>query len=1107
MIKFITGISGSGKSTRLMEYINELSEQKKELCIIVPEQFSYEFDKNLYYHIGAVKFNQLFSLTFTSLARQLFQLYGDINRNGIYADNLSKIIIMQEALINISKAPDGFRELKKHSKKQGFISDILKLVSDLKKANITPLKLNEKSMLLNGRLCKKANDISDIYMEYEKLLKSYGLKDNLNDISEAAKIAAYNQYFKNKTVFIDEFESFTGDQYELLKVMISDADDIYICFRTEDVNAGEFTLFETVNRTYKHLTSICRELHTDYSNEICDGSFRYNSEDLSFLNKNILRNKTADCKCTSDNISIFECSDYYSECEYVCAAVKRLIHDNNFKYNDICIISNKIQEYAGLLESTFKRYEIPYFLSLEKSVSHTSLMVFISSLIDILVSKAYNSDMIFRLVKCELLDISLTEISLLENYCYKWSINGSKWNKPFSADTDEAKEAEIIREKIIAPLEELKNKCNDCNVKTVCSEIYNYIIKMGTDKKIASIMGDFIQENKDYFASEQKRIWGFLMDILDSLNSIIGDKVISISEFSLLFKTLLAQIQFSVPPQTLDSVTVASAQTARLNSPKVVFVIGANEGDFPNSINMHGLLSEEEKLKLSEIGLDISRSAVSLIADERLIVYKSLSVASDKLYITYPLSDLSGQVKYPAQIIKSLIGLFENGSKLRITENEVQPHFYAVTKQSAFYHFMQSQKNNSNSVMSVKALLENDEEYRSKIEFVYSQYNFNGEHFVNDKEMLERLKSFVPLRLSPTKFECYNGCHFKYFCSECLKIVQRERVELNPVYTGNIIHSCFNHLLAENNKNKFVSMSIEEIRHRVSECACNYRKKNMGGDFDATPRFEMNFEKFTNQITKVAAHLQQELMISDFTPVQFEYNLRTSKPLALNFANEKSLEFGGIVDRIDTCTINDKKYIRIVDYKSSKKYLDPISLNNGINMQMLLYLFTLTENNNIFSGYSPAGVMYSPVTINAPVADDTRNETENSTHINSSLKTSGLLINDDSVLNAMENGISGKYIPVKVSKSKKTDKNSACISEDSFSRLRDFSYKKLTETAELIYSGNFEANPLVTSSFDACAFCDYSGICGINNKNTSRNGTENDMNEIHQILEEEKEKE
>ena len=169
MIKFITGISGSGKSTRLMEYINELSEQKKELCIIVPEQFSYEFDKNLYYHIGAVKFNQLFSLTFTSLARQLFQLYGDINRNGIYADNLSKIIIMQEALINISKAPDGFRELKKHSKKQGFISDILKLVSDLKKANITPLKLNEKSMLLNGRLCKKANDISDIYMEYENI--------------------------------------------------------------------------------------------------------------------------------------------------------------------------------------------------------------------------------------------------------------------------------------------------------------------------------------------------------------------------------------------------------------------------------------------------------------------------------------------------------------------------------------------------------------------------------------------------------------------------------------------------------------------------------------------------------------------------------------------------------------------------------------------------------------------------------------------------------------------------------------------------------------------------------------------------------------------------
>lgn len=88
MVHFIIGGAGSGKSTEIMKKINEFSDIGKNLCIIVPEQFSYEFDKNLYRYIGVQKFNQLFSLTFTALSRQLFQIYGDDNRKGVYADEL-----------------------------------------------------------------------------------------------------------------------------------------------------------------------------------------------------------------------------------------------------------------------------------------------------------------------------------------------------------------------------------------------------------------------------------------------------------------------------------------------------------------------------------------------------------------------------------------------------------------------------------------------------------------------------------------------------------------------------------------------------------------------------------------------------------------------------------------------------------------------------------------------------------------------------------------------------------------------------------------------------------------------------------------------------------
>lgn len=1103
MIKFITGQAGSGKSTRLMNYINRLSDEKKEICIIVPEQFSYEFDKNLYKHIGAVKFNQLFSLTFTALSRQLFQTYGDAERKGVYADDLSKIILMEEAIINLSNMPEGLTELKRQAKHQGFISQVLKMITDLKRAGITPYQFKEKSAFFEGRFRRKSDDISNIYLEYDRLMRERGLKDNLNDTSAAAKVAALNGYFKGKTVFIDEFDTFTGDQYEFIKVMAQMADNVYICLRTEDVNAGEFTLFESVNKTYRKIAALCREADIEFSNEICGEVYRYKNNDITYLSRNILRSgKGKNQPINSENIKIFEARDCYIECEYVCATIKRLIHENkSLRYRDIAVISNKITDYAGLFESTFERYGIPYFMSLEKSVSHTSIMVMVSSVADILASKKYKSELIFHLLKCELTDVSLYEISLLEDYCYKYGIDGDRWKKSFVSDDINAAEAEKIRKKVIEPLEKLKKNCHKADVKTICSEIYNYIVSVGADIKISAVMGEFVNQNKDYLASEQKRLWSFFIKTLDALAETVGDKTMPIDEFRMLLKTLLSQITFSVPPQTLDNVTVASARNARLNSPKVVFVMGANEGDFPNVVRLHGLLSEEEKYKFSEVGLEISRPVTDLIAEEKLIVYKSLSIASEKLYITYPLSDLAGQAKYPAMIVKSVRELFSNGDEIFITEENVQPHYYAVTKSAAFYQFMQWQKQKSTSVMSIKKLLETDNEYREKINFVYEQYNFKGSYHVEDNSLIEEMKSFTPLKLSPTRLEEYNGCHFKFFCDEILKLAEREKIELNSLQTGNIIHSCFNRLLSDRSKSEFVEMSVDELRQKISDSANEYKQKNMSGDFEITSRFDMNYKKFTQSIIRVAVHLQEELMISDFSPVKFEYRLgNDSNAVMLPFADGKQLQFGGFVDRIDTCTIGNERYIRVVDYKSHKKNLDAVYLNNGINMQMLLYLFALTEKGAEFSDYKTAGVLYSPLTVTAPQIDDKRESELNSTHINKCLKMSGVIVKDDNVLEAMENGIGGKYIPVKAGKSLKTDSKSACIPLDSFEKLREFSYKKLISSAESIYNGNFEANPFIYADSNPCGFCSYPSICGNTNSYISRNGSENDMNEINEIF-------
>lgn len=132
----------------------------------------------------------------------------------------------------------------------------------------------------------------------------------------------------------------------------------------------------------------------------------------------------------------------YSEVEYVCATIRHLISDDKtLNYRDFAILSNNIEEYADILRETFERCEIPYFMSISKPVVHTSIMVFFTSLLELLTAKKLKSEHIFCFMKCGILDFSLidggsdnendslSDIAQFENYCYKWNIEGRHMGK------------------------------------------------------------------------------------------------------------------------------------------------------------------------------------------------------------------------------------------------------------------------------------------------------------------------------------------------------------------------------------------------------------------------------------------------------------------------------------------------------------------------------------------------------------------------------------------------------------------------------------------------------------------------------------------------------
>nr|MDE6834126.1 exodeoxyribonuclease V subunit gamma [Ruminococcus sp.] len=404
MVQFIIGHMGSGKTTRMFQEIKKCSGRQ---LVIVPEQFSYEFDKKLYYYVGAEKFNEILSLTFTGLSRQIFQLFGDLDRKGEYADDYARMILIYQAIASVQKIPDTLKYFGKQSSYNGFAEEVLDIINDLKRSGIEPDTLIEKSALLDGRLTDKTRDIAEIYMEYNRFMTEYGFKDNLENIIQSAEIANREEFFRDMNIYIDEFESFNGDQLEMIRIMIESAENVYIALRTDNVNAGNFTLFDTVNNTYRRIKQICNEINIKPEIIDCRESKRFKNKELRYLSEHIMRNFTYNPAEAPepDNIRIFEAKDMYSEVEYVCATIKHLIHENpELHYSDIAVLSNNIESYADILRETFERCEIPYFLSIARPVIHSSIMVFFTSVMEILTAHKIKSEHIFRILKCGILD-------------------------------------------------------------------------------------------------------------------------------------------------------------------------------------------------------------------------------------------------------------------------------------------------------------------------------------------------------------------------------------------------------------------------------------------------------------------------------------------------------------------------------------------------------------------------------------------------------------------------------------------------------------------------------------------------------------------------------
>ena len=248
-------------------------------------------------------------------------------------------------------------------------------------------------------------------------------------------------------------------------------------------------------------------------------------------------------------------------------------------------------------------------------------------------------------------------------------------------------------------------------------------------------------------------------------------------------------------------------------------------------------------------------------------------------------------------------------------------------------------------------------------------------------------------------------------------------------------------------------------------------------------RFRYLFRRLRGTVTAIVENMAQELADSDFVPLQFELGFGGEDgdlPAVAIHTPEASLTVSGKVDRVDGWLRDGRLYLRVVDYKSGKKSFDLADVRQGLNIQMLLYLFALEKEGEPLFGHPivPAGVLYLPARDVVLSMDRSASPEEVRKAMDRELRRSGLVLGEPEVLRAMEHSAleSPRFLPLTLGKDGSIVKGVAAAEQ--LGKLGRYVDELLKRIARDLAGGNIDADPRGHSETDnACTWCEFASAC------------------------------
>lgn len=1077
MLNVIYGAADTDRHGALFEKLKQNIASGIKSFVLVPEQLSVSTERAALEKLGVSAQVLVEVWTFSRLGNEVLSRLGPLRLN--YIDGAGREILARRALQIIQNE---LSYLKLNVNQKGFSSTLVTLISEFKRYGLAPESLEDTSAKIEKtELKSKLKDLAKFYRTYSSLIekKNSDAEDNL---AIALQKIEYFDIPPGAELLITEFKSFTPLEIDVISELIKKFGNTSLILLCDDIE-NPSDIFASAAATYRDIKKIAEDNGAKISRPLKLSKSQKAAKRPEFVHlwENFFKVNPDKYVAAPEHIHIVSPLSHYDEAEHAARIIRKLIRTQGYRQNDFLILAREPEKYDRIMPLIFEKYRLNIFLDNRRSIMNNPLVQCISSMLEIL-AYGFSYERVITIAKSGFAkDLSRSETDVFDNYLLAVSPSHAMWNDeaPWKFNPDKRTyDIDLInrvKSVIIKPIYNLKTKLHGRKTAgEIVNAITEYINECDYENSMKAVCREYSENGMTYLAEEYRRIWNSVVSVLERITDIMGDEEITYLKFYEIFTSACTGIKIGISPQTLDEVTFSNIDTFRNTDAKAVIVLGVNYGVLPKGFSTEGLLSDNEREILREYGISLAMTASEKSDDEQNLIYNVLSSASEELYLFSPVADNTGNSLEPSKIIRKIrneIFDFEDSSETASSILDFESY------DAVFDEIKRICANNKTLDTS---------EFPPNIKLIY-------DYFLKDKSAEKELISYLEkircaeqgyeelspkaalnlygreIMLSASKMEKFNACAFSYFLRYGLIIKQRDKAKFDPLSMGNILHAALEQYFSDKKSQNadYAKITRDECEKDVGEIVNNIAK----GAEEVMYQTSAYYKYLIMRISGIAATTAWETVKfyqnSDFRPYGFEIKIGDGgevPPMTIK-TDSGNAAVEGFIDRVDSAVIDGKRYISIVDYKSSARDLDVHLAADGVHFQPLVYTNALCGGLDV----RPAAMLYQQM--NDPIIDESKAQSSASLakEIHKNVKTSGWVVDDDSVSASFDKTnafVSGKDYH---------------ISSEEMNKRLDEAARKISETTVGIFSGKISVNPYKKWKFDPCAYCEYSSICG-NNK-------------------------